>query len=670
MSNPYNIKYSSMDQLLMTISSKTDGWYTQLGAWKTSYTALIDMDSFTGQSATAAKSYLSEVHEFLLQSIYVAISRFQSDYLLYKDQYYNIESNIYATMSSETIKAIGTRITNEITYLNNIAGDIDGSLNSVADIFWRGTPSKATLEGQLSSEKNALATLNTNIENYENSKYRVANGELRDLLESLKQTIIMYRNSSNSVLSYNSGDISNQTQVLDLYKKVQSSSEYIKKNKEEIELASVHQQEVFAQMQEDYEKACKAREDEGRVKIITGVAAAIIGGVAIVCTAGAATPIVVTAAVAGGSSMAYGASNVIEGGQDVYYGAKGDLNSAAFNPIRDTVFMGNQGAYDLWGNLNMTVAGLCVPVSQSINGVAGASNVVLARTAATTIGKEIGKGIAVGAVSDYGTKIAAKEFNLNETEKTLINLGLNIGLQKGADKLDTKITGEAPFASGMSYEDAKSYNNYWSKVEAGNSTGHPGLTDADLSAWNFADSKVNEHIAINKVDSSEVVKLRAEEAGGVKGGSKTVKNIIDDVENGKISLTNNMQKGNYGEMKMDQYYESQGYERISTDKVTDLNAPTHQGIDGVYYNPDGHPPYIIAEAKYGSSKLSTLADGTPQMSDGWITGGNKVSRLEQSVGIDAADDILIEGYDRILTHINTNGSISTYSIDSYGNIIK
>ena len=175
-----------------------------------------------------------------------------------------------------------------------------------------------------------MATLNTNIENYENSKYRVANGELRDLLESLKQTIIMYRNSSNSVLSYNSGDISNQTQVLDLYKKVQSSSEYIKKNKEEIELASVHQQEVFAQMQKDYEKACKAREDEGRVKMITGVAAAIIGGVAIFCTAGAATPIVVAAAVAGGSSMAYGASNVIEGGQDAnkryrVYGKPGSL---------------------------------------------------------------------------------------------------------------------------------------------------------------------------------------------------------------------------------------------------------------------------------------------------------------------------------------------------------
>lgn len=50
--------------------------------------------------------------------------------------------------------------------------------------------------------------------------------------------------------------------------------------------------------------------------------------------------------------------------------------------------MGNQGAYDLWGNLNMAVAGLCIPVSQSVNGVAGASKSVIAKTAAIRIGKE------------------------------------------------------------------------------------------------------------------------------------------------------------------------------------------------------------------------------------------------------------------------------------------
>ena len=32
-----------------------------------------------------------------------------------------------------------------------------------------------------------------------------------------------------------------------------------------------------------------------------------------------------------------------------------------------------------------------------------------------------------------------------------------------------------------------------------------------------------------------------------------------------------------------------GYERVSLDRVTGLDDPIHQGIDGVYYNPEGTP---------------------------------------------------------------------------------
>ena len=155
-----------------------------------------------------------------------------------------------------------------------------------------------------------------------------------------------------------------------------------------------------------------------------------------------------------------------------------------------------------------------------------------------------------------------------------------------------------------------------------------------------------------------------------ESGTKTVAEIIKEVEDGKISLNNSIQKGNYGEMKMDQYFESQGYERKSLDRVIDLDGTTHQGIDGVYYKKDGHPPYIIAEAKYGSSRLSKLVDGTPQMSDDWIEGGKSTPRLELSVGKDVADDILLEGYDRVLVTINKDGKITTHKLDSNGKKIK
>ena len=145
----------------------------------------------------------------------------------------------------------------------------------------------------------------------------------------------------------------------------------------------------------------------------------------------------------------------------------------------------------------------------------------------------------------------------------------------------------------------------------------------------------------------------------LESGEDSVDDIVKGVENGEIQLSNNIQKGNYGEMKMDAYFESQGYERISLDRVTDLNAPNHQGIDGVYYNPNGHPPYVIGEAKYGSSRLGNTLDG-PQMSDDWIYGSN---RLLKAVGKEMYDDILVEGYGKQLIHIDKNGVLDVTAID-------
>ena len=184
------------------------------------------------------------------------------------------------------------------------------------------------------------------------------------------------------------------------------------------------------------------------------------------------------------------------------------------------------------------------------------------------------------------------------------------------------------FAEGMSKEDAQKYLDF---LENGSKE---GLTEAEIKGI----GKVDEALALKKVNPEELLELRKQQLGNVgESGLNSVKDIIKGVENGDVTLSNNIQKGNYGEMKMDTYFESQGYERINLDRVTDLNTPTHQGIDGVYYNPDDYPQYIIGEAKYGSSRLSTLADGTPQMSDKWI-----IDRLENAVGEEVANDIKME----------------------------
>ncbi len=72
--------------------------------------------------------------------------------------------------------------------------------------------------------------------------------------------------------------------------------------------------------------------------------------------------------------------------------------------------------------------------------------------------------------------------------------------------------------------------------------------------------------------------------------------------------------------------------RISLDMVTDIDGVTHHGIDGIYHNPNGHPPYIIAEAKYGSARLSYLKNPkVKQMSHEWIMGGVQIRQSVISI---------------------------------------
>ena len=166
-------------------------------------------------------------------------------------------------------------------------------------------------------------------------------------------------------------------------------------------------------------------------------------------------------------------------------------------------------------------------------------------------------------------------------------------------------------------EDNKAYNSF------------SELMDADEAA------RYNKHwdtIKAQEMQKQEITKFE----NGIKDG---------------VQYTN-QQKGNYAEMKMDQYYDSIGFERISQDRVTGLNDAGHQGLDGVYQN-KGTNEYIVGEAKYNTSKLSTLKDGTKQMSKEWIGG----KRLEEAIGTEKAN-LIGDNYERNLYNIKKNGSLN------------
>ncbi|MBC8753922.1 hypothetical protein H2O64_04520 [Kordia sp. YSTF-M3] len=152
---------------------------------------------------------------------------------------------------------------------------------------------------------------------------------------------------------------------------------------------------------------------------------------------------------------------------------------------------------------------------------------------------------------------------------------------------------------------------------------------------------------------------------------KTQKRYVEDVLNNIIDLNefgNTIRKGNYGEMYTDVELTSLGYEPLHI-RVTDIDQPLNQGIDGVFKNPKTGE-YLIVESKYNTSTLGNTLDGK-QMSDGWIQGtttGN--SRLVAEVGEELAQDIIASGYQRVVSRILPDGTNYFELLDSAGNIIE
>lgn len=159
----------------------------------------------------------------------------------------------------------------------------------------------------------------------------------------------------------------------------------------------------------------------------------------------------------------------------------------------------------------------------------------------------------------------------------------------------------------------------------------PGLERMDKSEVQQPfdpDKRVEISEMPKEMSFDEINNLQKEEIG--KAFEK-----IRNLENGDD--ISSVEKGNLGEMMMDQYYIKHGYTPLKEPRVTDLEKPAGKGLDGVYekVNPDGTKEYIVSDAKVNGSKLHILSDGTLQLSDNYTF----PARLEEAVGKEKADEI-------------------------------
>jgi RHS repeat-associated protein len=157
---------------------------------------------------------------------------------------------------------------------------------------------------------------------------------------------------------------------------------------------------------------------------------------------------------------------------------------------------------------------------------------------------------------------------------------------------------------------------------------------------------------------------------GLQGGSNFyayVRNPLSWNDPFGLKCGNTNKHGDDTEKAMDRSMAGKGYRKVGGRRGA-------QGIDGVYYKRGGKPPYMIVEAKYGSSKLSRTVppDSARQMSDHWIDSpiaGRGDKRLDEYCGTRRAQQIRNAGdkgnVGKALFHQDENGNTSYTSLGNY-----
>ena len=574
------IKYTDINNLLWEYKSKLEGLISKLETCERSINQFIQSDQFIGETATAAKNYLYDVHITMISCLKVATQNMLDDIAYHKACYNEIDGSTNFRLDEEAIREFRTKLATNSADTESYAQSVQQAVSNISDISDVNTPgTNGIIELHEQLDQELLHFIET-IQTQESTTVTIIENTVDLMVDSIKNCLGKIGTSKTAITTYTSNSFYTD---IDVYTLAYLSEYFYQQH-------TVNQETYDAiwDVEQQLKDAAEEREVQGVIKAIGGIVLVVVGVACIAASLGAATPAVVAAGtMIGSGTTVFGITDTAEGAQDVYYGSISDLDSTAVNRLKEVVFQGNEEAYYFTEGVFSFAASAFIPIGK-----------------ASTVGK---------LTFRSGSTIIAKE-------------GLSTLAGEGVSKLTTDLSGNQTV--GM-----------MAGMLASGLTSH-GLDKLDVK---FKQKSFTDLMKQGMVESSNF----------------SVDDIIKGVENGEIQLSNNIQKGNYGEMKMDAYFESQGYERISLDRVTDLNAPNHQGIDGVYYNPNGHPPYVIGEAKYGSSRLGNTLDG-PQMSDDWIYGSN---RLLKAVGKEMYDDILVEGYGKQLIHIDKNGVLDVTAID-------
>ena len=505
----FQVKYEEITSIRELILAQLDRWIEQIDAVRSSIVEIAAMSEMHGEAAEHVRSYMWDYHMNLANMIKDTIETYRSSFILYTDWYYNIDSDQLAEMSQDSMEGLEENIQGARSDFDVVAeevADIERELSAYLDV---GRFSTTCMESCFDNALAGVQNVRTQIGEYEEAHSHADMYPIDMMAGYLRSIIGGQLGGSSATISAYDASVVNATESFQLAQMMDGMlSTYLEQVKDRVNSC----EEFYELQQQQWQESIRLRTEEGIVKTIAGVGTMILGGMLVVATCGMALPLVTTVGVVaiGLGTTAYGCANAIEGSQDVYAGVIGDPRMVSVNPIRDTLFASNPELYYLIGNA------LTISASMILTGG-------MAANAAVSAGTSIGRAV-VTEYAKQGLTVAASSYvDKSMTEATNSPLaGFLTGSLTGIatygtlNELDSmaNVSGlHSSFAEGMSKEDAQKYLDF---LENGSKE---GLTEAEIRGI----GKVDEALALKKVNPEELLELRKQQLGNVgESGSKTI----------------------------------------------------------------------------------------------------------------------------------------------------
>ena len=363
----YHVKIEELLEVQNQMISQLSEWGTQLETVYQALETIVVTPCIQGETGKSIQNYIQEVHIPVIGSLQQLLTEFQVRLSVYAEGYYGIDSSYEAEIPQEILEEQQQVLEKGREDFENLREEINSIISNVSDIVSVVQPSGLSLVLSYQLMESRVKTLNSDIGDYEET-HQNDTQNMDSMLESIRSILIARTGSpAVSVTNYQAGSIA----MLPAYQRLQmdyeASGNYVDQNIAQYEAAM----KKFEDKMND--KLADDRKAEGLKQLLAGIVSATVGTALIFATAGAAAPIVFSAAVVGGTSTLYGLSNATEGMNNISLGFSGDGFTMAENPIRDTLFAGNPDLYYTIGNASTMISAMALPMSGILKGATGAA---------------------------------------------------------------------------------------------------------------------------------------------------------------------------------------------------------------------------------------------------------------------------------------------------------